>query len=1100
MGPKYEPRSKIYDLDPIEADDELDLEMSRLYADYRSVAKNKSEIELHNYLQDKASQNKKEYNEVVSALLYGALTEAENAPMFFQSIASVNRDNYFVLIQKLQSIVISVKFQYLRPQARDQVFWLTSELTNLGAPHVDSLYIILMRQIRGGDISQPNAMLCDRILRLFELHKSWLETNPKVIPLAVYTFLRAIADHRTSQLQSLQQKEIRFVHMLMREKWMHCVPIGRDLVRVLFDLSTMPEFSQTWDDLLNNPQKLSPKFGGVQTMLKAPTPRDFLKCRLTPEIEQKLLFMLQNLRINHFQKNLNWFTQKFLTTPESEPFYVDIVRYLVAGWYPSNQILQSDIVPRYVIIGSMIRTIKSKIVAANVRTALIFDWLFFKPVDNIMFIEPAMLLMERSAERYPSITANLMEFLKYSVDRYFPPMKDYMAQCVACGMRVLLSKGVIRSLLPIYRCPATEPVTKEYMQVLFSEFLVEDIHQQTQGPPSLPSSVTMHAVVPLPQPSSVTVEKNTPTLQSAELPLEQEDGEMEEGEEIDPQAIAKSIKEDDDEDAFLYGESEQSSKNQAVEDDEDMEKITLASQEPTSPVSIHGTDPKNDENRVEEVTMADADDEEQMATDDDYEQDDESSEGLQSNQSYWIFGDSLKRFKEACVAVKAAQKNADLQEYIVQILIVKRSLKEILAVFLRMAIPAETLAITVGPSIRNMTASNLLSHTTTAATPDDDDSILTDPKKDGLDLILSTFWNVRSVNASRDKIVRLIGCIAHSSKAKGRRHIIGMRWWAFIAAQLQVDVDADADVDMWFPSILSNYETYVLHAYALEESEVDQSDYLKYYLQGDLEMLAEHNVASFNTIIPLIYQYLPGASVGNTELLKITLLVLLPDAMGKITWSLQFGDIRIFGDNLDTDFLDRSLALPTYETLSYWQLLAAEIQGKSDRIEQFFQKDQVADILQSKLKNELMPSLMSILISTPPTKELIYSIIRIVPKQQPTITQPQVQLVLTALQHWSINSAESFTRSLDDSILWFTDQVESEGSEIEEATILLSLLILWWHQKKTSESFKKDKLLLSKAYKLCNLVGHKCPKEWNQEVPKKKKRQILLNSDEEDDV
>lgn len=25
MGPKYEPRSKIYDLDPIEADDELDV-------------------------------------------------------------------------------------------------------------------------------------------------------------------------------------------------------------------------------------------------------------------------------------------------------------------------------------------------------------------------------------------------------------------------------------------------------------------------------------------------------------------------------------------------------------------------------------------------------------------------------------------------------------------------------------------------------------------------------------------------------------------------------------------------------------------------------------------------------------------------------------------------------------------------------------------------------------------------------------------------------------------------------------------------------------------------------------------------------------------
>ena len=207
----------------------------------------------------------------------------------------MNRDNYFVLIQKLQSILISVKFQHLRSQARDQVFWLISELTNLGAQHVDSLYMILMRQIRGGDTSQANAILCDHILRLFELHKSWLETNPKVIPIAVYTYLRVIADHRTLQLQTLQQKEIRFVHMLMREKWMHCVPIGRDLVRVLHDLSPMPEFAQIWDDLLNNPQKLSPKFGGVQSMLKSPTPRDFLKCRLTPDIEHKLLYILQNV-------------------------------------------------------------------------------------------------------------------------------------------------------------------------------------------------------------------------------------------------------------------------------------------------------------------------------------------------------------------------------------------------------------------------------------------------------------------------------------------------------------------------------------------------------------------------------------------------------------------------------------------------------------------------------------------------------------------------------------------------------------------------------------------------------------------------------------
>lgn len=72
--------------------------------------------------------------------------------------------------------------------------------------------------------------------------------------------------------------------------------------------------------------------------------------------------------------------------------------------------------------------------------------------------------------------------------------------------------------------------------------------------------------------------------------------------------------------------------------------------------------------------------------------------------------------------------------------------------------------------------------------------------------------------------------------------------------------------------------------------------------------------------------------------------------MGQITCSMQFGNIRIFGDNIDTNFLEKSLVLPAYETMYYWQLLAAEIQCKSDRIEQFFQMDQVVAILKTKCK------------------------------------------------------------------------------------------------------------------------------------------------------
>lgn len=92
---------------------------------------------------------------------------------------------------------------------------------------------------------------------------------------------------------------------------------------------------------------------------------------------------------------------------------------------------------------------------------------------------------------------------------------------------------------------------------------------------------------------------------------------------------------------------------------------------------------------------------------------------------------------------------------------------------------------------------------------------------------------------------------------------------------------------------------------------------------------------------------------------------------------------------------------------------------------------------------------MSILTSILPSKDLLCAIIRIVPKQH-KFTQPQVQLILASLQYWSMNSTESLTASLNELIDNFTDQIESETSEIDETTTLISLLDLWWHQKAAS--------------------------------------------------
>lgn len=351
--------------------------------------------------------------------------------------------------------------------------------------------------------------------------------------------------------------------------------------------------------------------------------------------------------------------------------------------------------------------------------------------------------------------------------------------------------------MPVYKCPATDPATRGYIQALFSEFLGDDPSTNALTIPAMPANLQATPSIP-----------GTPKTEGGYITEE----EQEEGEYQTPQqqqlhhhqhpqqqhrtSITQNV-DDVDEDEFLYGESDTNVKtpktNEIEDEDEDMENNYASAI--SGPMVEEGMD-DSDAAHLKDGSIAtrsviegdDPNDVEQMATDDDYDDESDSGENIQQNQSYWIFGDSLKRFKQASAAVHSARKEGDQAQYATHLFTAKKSLKEILDVFLRMAIPAETLVPTIGPYVRNMVASNMLSHITTAATaavPTDNagenDVLLNDATKDLFDLIMTTFWSVRDNDAARDKLIRLIGCISHTRKSKGRRYIIGMRWWSFIA-------------------------------------------------------------------------------------------------------------------------------------------------------------------------------------------------------------------------------------------------------------------------------------------------------------------------------
>ena len=79
-----------------------------------------------------------------------------------------------------------------------------------------------------------------------------------------------------------------------------CKAIGRDAVRLLQDVNKQPEFDALWKDLLGRPNIFAPEFAGVHDLLGLKTPRKFLITRMTPEMENQLLFILKNVSIMLF--------------------------------------------------------------------------------------------------------------------------------------------------------------------------------------------------------------------------------------------------------------------------------------------------------------------------------------------------------------------------------------------------------------------------------------------------------------------------------------------------------------------------------------------------------------------------------------------------------------------------------------------------------------------------------------------------------------------------------------------------------------------------------------------------------------------------------
>ncbi|KAL1559446.1 integrator complex subunit 3 [Salvia divinorum] len=392
-----------------------------------------------------------QYSLLNKAILYGILCEPHLLKIHIKHLHGVITDGYGYFTSIIV-IIVNEMYRKLVDSAKRQLIWIAREMVDVAAVGFNDLLVALLRQIVAGDSSEENLWLCYEMVTLFS--SKWdclLEEGSSVLTGALYVFLRLLSDDcrvsNAPNFESLMKMEKDFCVKMLREKFNLCLKIGRDLLRLLQDLVHVPEFRAIWKDLLYAPSVFGVgEFMDISKLYYTRTPKWYFLLRVNPQMESQLRFLLTHVKFGSQMRYQVWFAKKFLSAPEKNAVLIDIVRFICCVHHPSNDIIHSDIIPRWVVIGWLLKSNMENYVEANMKLALFYDWLFFnEKLDNIMNIEPALLLMVHSIPEYIDITNSLLEFLFLLLDNYDLERKEIVLRGLSTSLRTLLRKGVVES-------------------------------------------------------------------------------------------------------------------------------------------------------------------------------------------------------------------------------------------------------------------------------------------------------------------------------------------------------------------------------------------------------------------------------------------------------------------------------------------------------------------------------------------------------------------------------------------------------------------------------------------------------------------------------
>ncbi|KAG0040762.1 Integrator complex subunit 3 [Podila clonocystis] len=879
-----------------EEEDPVEKEMALAHQQLIESFQGKSDHEIHNFLQEGASASMARHGEIINGLLYGILTNKGTATDFYRHMNFVSRDQLASAGKQIRYFCIHVHFQKFRQTVKEQLVWIVGQLTELRFQGCENLYMNLLKQIRGGDISTGNIQHAEAMLNLLNTHLPWVYNNPVLIAYSCFTYLRIILDH--SRYPSLKQAEVTFCTKLLRERFRECSDMGRDLVRALQDVSRIKEFEEIWADLLHNPENLNPQLDGIHKLMAVPS-RDFiLGSRLTFDMERKLLFILKTLNVGDHIKNTTWFYERYLAAPEADALFSDIIRYICGVYHPTNAVLASSIVPRWLFIATLLRYVRSHTTATNIKLALFYDWLFYDPArDSIMNIEPAMLLMERSLMREPWVTAILVEFLHFTVLNYHPTLREVIQKHVGMAMQVLVDKQVIKKIGLIYQAPILNEYQsiKEYILTLFPHQLAAE--------------------------GISNIQINNTAMESLDENHQGPGAESDDSEGIEDFETSSLSRPYDnqitggDEDTFISGGR---NKERPKSRDNSRESSHEPMQVDESPVASSRAAPSSTQNNDEEEPIEDEVMESAVVESStstyattgaeatipnwNFPSPTSGSGGATSKDSdnpatpvpgasLWIFGSSLQDFKKAYELAPEAPETGGMF----------RKIWDIYSDVGGANVEGADLANEIGPEI--------CAYAQKADVPADYLTTFAEDNQGVLDALISCLWRVMD-REGEDGALRVAQMFMRSEvNVSVQDRLLGM--W-YLLGLIKWHMRSAGTASLTFEQVLDLYASYLRDSAAQEqargetesESEEDTeqttAEMAREFLMRDLQHLQDRQLSTFDTVLPLILQHLPDLVPKNEQFLRLVLAMASPIQIYGLSMGLSRRDFILLSTPVPT--------------------------------------------------------------------------------------------------------------------------------------------------------------------------------------------------------